>query len=383
MKKVQYVSFLTIVLTIYSLVNLYIFVRGWQAMPHGTFRVCYVIVFLFVASCFITGRILERRFAVSGLTDILIWIGSFWLAAMLYFVLVLIVIDLARLVNFIAPYYPSFITRDYPRAKFMTSLIATSVVALVVLAGYINAITPRLRTYDIHIPKVVDGPKSVTIAAATDIHLGTMVGASRLEHLVAMVDSLHPDLILLPGDIVDEDIGAHLRNNLGDLLRNLKAPLGVYAVTGNHEFYSGVERACAFLTDHNVTMLRDTAIRVNGFYLVGREDRSKRGFGPGRKTLPELMALVDPKLPIIMMDHQPFELEKVAEAGVDLQISGHTHNGQLWPFNYITDRVYELSWGYKKIGNTNFYVSCGYGTWGPPVRSGNRPEVIAFRLTFD
>lgn len=384
MKKVHFISFFVIILTIYGLVNLYIFVRGWQAIPPGSpYRLWYLIVFLFVASCFITGRFLERV-ALSVFTDALIWIGSFWLAAMLYFVLALVVLDLARLINAIVPYYPSFITDNYPRTKQCAAIITSGVVAVIVIAGYINAVSPRIKTLDIHIPKVVTGPKTVTLVAASDIHLGTLVGRSRLGHLVAMVDSLHPDIVLLPGDIVDEDLGPVIRENLGELLREIKAPLGVYAVTGNHEYIGGVERACAYLTNHNITMLRDTAVKINGFYLVGREDRSKRGLaGHARKSLPELMSEVDARLPIIMMDHQPFELEKVAAAGVDLQLSGHTHQGQLWPFNFITEKVYELSWGYRKIGNTNFYVSCGYGTWGPPVRTGNRPEIVLIKLSFD
>jgi len=91
----------------------------------------------------------------------------------------------------------------------------------------------------------------------------------------------------------------------------------------------------------------------------------------------------DPSYPVILMDHQPFNLDKAAEAGVDLQLSGHTHHGQIWPLNYITKAIYEVSWGYKEIGRTQFYVSCGYGTWGPPVRLGNRPEIMNIRIKFE
>jgi predicted MPP superfamily phosphohydrolase len=98
--------------------------------------------------------------------------------------------------------------------------------------------------------------------------------------------------------------------------------------------------------------------------------------------LPELMALVDKKYPVILMDHQPFGLNEAVAESVDFQISGHTHYGQIWPLNYIVDRIYELAWGYKKIAGTHFYVSNGVGTWGPPVRVGNRPEIVNIRLNF-
>jgi len=383
-KKVHLISFFVIVLTIYSLVNLYIFIHGWQALPQGSsYRTWYVVAFLFVSLCFIAGRILERV-SPSVFTDVLIWIGSFWPAAMLYFFLAVVILDLARLVNSIFPYYPSFITDNYARVKQLTAIVVSGLVIVVVIAGFINAVIPRIRTLDIHIPKVVAGSKVVNIVAVSDIHLGTMIGRLRLSHLVDNIDRLHPDLVLFPGDIVDEDLGPVIRKNLGEMLRDIKTPLGVYAVTGNHEYIGGVERACDYLTSHNITMLRDTAIKVNGFYLMGREDRSMRGFArKQRKPLAELMSLVDTRLPVILLDHQPFELEEVAATGIDLQISGHTHNGQLWPLNFITARIYELSWGYKKIGNTNLYVSCGYGTWGPLARTDSYPEIVNIKLSFD
>ena len=131
--------------------------------------------------------------------------------------------------------------------------------------------------------------------------------------------------------------------------------------------------------------MRDTSLLIDQrFYLVGRDDRDKSRFtGKKRKELGELMQHVDLSRPVILMDHQPFNLEKARELGVDLQVSGHTHHGQLWPFNYITNAIYELSYGYKQIGQTHFYVSTGFGTWGPPVRLGNRPEIVQIKLIFD
>jgi predicted MPP superfamily phosphohydrolase len=165
----------------------------------------------------------------------------------------------------------------------------------------------------------------------------------------------------------------------------IKSKLGVYAITGNHEYIGGVESAVKYLKEHGIKELRDTCVLIdNRFYLVGREDRDRPRFtGKPRHELSDLMQQVDRSYPVILMDHQPFNLDRTVDQGVDLQLSGHTHHGQLWPFNYITSAMYEISCGYKKIGQTHFYVSTGFGTWGPPVRLGNRPEIVQITLTFD
>ena len=131
-------------------------------------------------------------------------------------------------------------------------------------------------------------------------------------------------------------------------------------------------------------MLLDEVITLpNGIQLVGRNDHSAGRGAYGPKPLAELITGIDREKPIVVMNHQPFNLQEAADAQVDLHLSGHTHNGQLWPFNYITKAMFELSWGYLKKGDTHFYVSSGYGTWGPSVRTGNRPEVVIFKLKFD
>jgi predicted MPP superfamily phosphohydrolase len=258
-------------------------------------------------------------------------------------------------------------------------------VALIVIAGFINALKPRVKTLDLEIHKNVNPMKALNIVVASDIHLGTLICKSRLERIVEKINSLNPDLVLLPGDVVDEDLGPVIRENLGEMLRTIWSKYGVIAITGNHEYIGGVEEACQYLTDHGITMLRDSSMKIdNSITIVGREDASIKQFAyTRRKSLEELMENVDTSRPVILMDHQPFRLEEAGKNGVDLQLSGHTHHGQLWPFNFVTKKVYELSWGYKKKGNTHFYVSSGVGTWGPPIRTGNRPEIVNIRLRFE
>ncbi len=266
----------------------------------------------------------------------------------------------------------------------MLVLGVSFVVAIAIVAGYYNAKNPRLKTLEIHIPKSADSLRTLDVAVASDIHLGTIIGNGRLKRIVDKINSLHADLVLFPGDIVDEDLAPVIQQNLGETLRTIKAKYGVFAVTGNHEYIGGVEDACKYLTDHGIRVLRDEVVTVDGsITLVGREDRSSSQFaGKKRKPLMELMANVDKRFPIILMDHQPIGLNEAVDAGVDLQLSGHTHHGQIWPFNWITEAIYEVSWGYKKKNQTQFYVSSGVGTWGPPVRLGNTPEIINLRITF-
>jgi predicted MPP superfamily phosphohydrolase len=288
-------------------------------------------------------------------------------------------------VNLIVPFFPSALVTPTDQTKLLLFALLTSGVGIVVALGAWNAARPRLKNLRLHIAKDGRQLPSIRIAVASDIHLGTIVSTRRLKRIVGMINELQPDLVLLPGDVVDEDLAPVIRYNLGETLRTIKARYGVIAITGNHEYIGGVEAAVRYLQEHGMVVLRDNAVLIaNSLYIIGREDRSIGQFAGGRRIpLADLMKDVDRSFPLILMDHQPFHLEEAEQAGVDMQLSGHTHHGQLWPFNYITNKVYEVSWGYKQKGNTHIYVSCGVGTWGPPVRTGNRPEILMIELTFD
>lgn len=376
----MFALFFSIVLLIYFFINFYIYKRGMLLIHDGSnLRIWVSLSFWVVVASYVFGRVIER-FALSWFTDILTWIGSFWLAAMLYFFLIVIVVDVLRLTDLVFNWFPSY----FSTGQFKSALLYSSIgiVALIVIIGHINAVNPSIRNLNIDINKKANGLKELRIAMISDIHLGTVIGPRRLTRLIAEIEKLKPDLILLAGDVVDEDLQPVIRHNLGETLLRLKAPMGVYAITGNHEYIGGVAQAVKYLEEHNIKFLRDSSILIdNAFYLVGREDRSKN-YNGRRKEIADIINGNDPDLPVIMMDHQPFELDKVAEANVDVQFSGHTHHGQLWPLNYITEAMYEVSMGFKIKGKTHFYVSNGYGSWGPPVRIGNRPEIVYTTIRF-
>jgi predicted MPP superfamily phosphohydrolase len=384
MKLLNFVVFFTVFFTVYGSANYYIFIRGWQALPNDTqLKIPYVGVFLFLALSYIAGRILGK-YTVCGLSQWLTWVGSFWFGIIVYLFLILVAVDLLRLSNYFFHWFPLWITNNSDRAKQLTALTTIAITSVVMVSGYLNALHPRIRRIDIDIPTSNEKRESLTIALVTDIHLGTIINNSRLAYMVDMINDLHPDIVLLAGDIVDEDIRPVIEDNMGETLRNIRSRYGSYAVTGNHEYYGGVEESVRYLTEHGVTVLRDTAITIDErFVLVGREDRTLTQMtGRARKPLAQIIAGVEKNLPIIMMDHQPFGLYRAAQNKIDLQVSGHTHNGQLWPIQFITRMIFDLSWGYKKVGTTHCYVSCGYGTWGPPVRSGNQPEVVQITIHF-
>lgn len=374
--------FFGIVFTIYGLINYYIIRRGLSIVP-AEYKTVFLIAAIFIASSYIAGRLIENVW-ISPISIVLVWMGSFWLAIMAYTFLFLIVIDLFRLINHIIPFFPSFITSNIEQSKRIVAIVVGVLVLSSVVGGYINTKMIVIKKYSIDIKKKAGELKSLNLAVASDLHLGTINSYEFMYNVSEKINKLNPDVILLAGDIIDEDLGPVIKYDVGEHLQRLKAKYGVYAVTGNHEFIGGAEPAVEYLEKHNINVLRDKALKIDdAFYIVGREDRASRQFsGKQRKELSDIIKEVDKSLPIIMMDHQPFNLEQASQNGVDLQLSGHTHNGQLWPFNYIVEKVYELAWGYRLINNTHYYVSCGVGGWGPPIRTGSRPEIINIKLNF-
>lgn len=383
--KLNFLIFFAVVFTVYGLVNFYIFIRGMQALPpQSGLKPYYITVFLILSLSYLAGRILEKYW-LSPVSDVLTWTGSFWLAAMIYFLIIVLLLDLTRVSNHVFHFLPGKTDLKYTNLKFYTFIFSVALVSVIVLTGYINARYTVIKDLNIEIGKKAGELKQLKIALASDIHLGTIVGANRFGQMVEKINSLEPDIVLLAGDVIDEDIEPVLRHNIGETLLNIKSKYGVYAVTGNHEYIGGVDEAVKYLCEHNVKMVRDTVIKIaDSFYLAGREDKDReRFYGKPRKPLDEILKGIDKSLPLIVMNHQPFELKEAKELGVDLHLSGHTHHGQLFPANLITKMIYEISYGYRQEGATNFYVSCGAGTWGPPIRIGNRPEIVNIILNFE
>lgn len=215
------------------------------------------------------------------------------------------------------------------------------------------------------------------IVGVSDLHLGYTIGRVELARWVDMINQEGADLILIAGDVVDNDIRPILEEGMQHELSRLNARLGVYAVLGNHEYIGNEASARFFFEQTSIKLLRDEAELVaDELYIVGRDDRTNRN----RRSLEELLSPLDHSRPILVLDHQPRELDEVARLGVDFQFSGHTHRGQVFPANILVDRMYELSHGYLAKGKSHFYVSSGLGIWGGKFRIGSQSEYLVLTL---
>ncbi len=373
--------FLTVVLAIYSLTNIYIFLKGYYTIPApGNFRILYSVIFIVLALTFIAGKILEARHS-SVLSDILNIIGGFWMAFMLYGFLFLFLSDIISLILRLV----GIVSNDNILLFRKWSFVSTIALSFILITGgFINAIIPNVKEYDITINKSAGEIKDFRIAAVSDIHLGSIIRKRSIMKLSGILKTLQPDLVLLLGDIVDGEIGPVLRDDLLKYFTCPKCNDGLYAITGNHEFIGGAKRTIPYIESKGIRILKDEVVTLEGgIQLVGRLDRdSRRFYGKDRLSLEELMKQVDTAKPVILLDHQPFKLDESEKNGIDLQLSGHTHNGQMWPLNHVTRWIYELSYGYMKKGNTHYIVSSGFGIWGPRIRSGSRSEVLLINIKF-
>ena len=363
----------------YLIGSLYIFVRGWQSLEiFGRRRVWFAVIFWSVVLLFAATR---QGVVSDSLYDICYMIGFTTLAAVLYGFLILLVMDILRIIGWATNIRPDFIYRNYRFTKAVMFGTVCLALSAILMGGYCNAHRLRATHLTIAVNKKAGQLGSLRVAMASDIHMGNVHGRKTIARMVNTINEQRPDIILLVGDIFDGSPETVIKNDMGIELRQLRSKYGVYFVNGNHE-RTGERGQIAFdyLISHGIQPLLDSLVLIDGsFYLVGRKDRSTHE----RKSIPELLNDADMQLPVIMLDHQPYNLEEAEQAGVDLQLSGHTHHGQMFPLNYITRKIYEHDWGFLQKGKTNFYISCGVGTWGPPIRTAGHSEVVIIDLEFE
>ncbi|MFD2877701.1 metallophosphoesterase [Paenibacillus rhizoplanae] len=329
-------------ITIYALIVFYIGWSGWgwiKPVVSGRFRLFYIIALIFLASSLILSRV------VAG-SAVLSVIGSYWLAV---FSLLLMLLPLVHLTVWLTK-----LVRLPRRAVQKWSGILT-LVALVSLLGYgsYNAYSPVVRSYEVQIDKPGPASGKLHIVMASDMHFGYLSGKRHAERMVQEINALHPDLILLPGDIVDDDVRPYKEKGLGAVLAKLEAPLGVYASLGNHDrFKGGTEEIISLLKESGMQVLYDEDVEVGGWLtLIGRKDYSDKE----RAKLADLTKDIDHSKPVFMLEHQPVEFGIAEEQGIDLMVSGHTHRGQIAPANLITSRVFENDWGVPEEGAASYH----------------------------
>ena len=378
------IIFLVVSLLLYGFLNGYIIKRGLQAFSSRSVgRLLFVAVFSFLILSFPLSRIINGQFS-HRLSQILAVPGIYYLAFMFYLFLLLFLKDLIRwsCLLFQQPVKTSSWLSVSNTASFTVIL---SVSLIIIFSGHLNAIRPVVKTLHLQVDKTADSRTGLRAVMLSDIHLGMYNRSNRLEALVRKINELNPEIVFFAGDIVDEAIGAEEEEKMVRLMKGIRAPLGLFACPGNHEYYGGLEKNISYLERAGVQELLDKALKIDGsFYVIGRKDRAALRFGDRRASLPAIMAAdqVEPSLPLIVLDHQPIGLEEAERTGLDLLLCGHTHAGQLFPLNIINKLIYEKNWGYLKKGQTHIYVTSGAGTWGPAVRTGSRSEIVLLELSF-
>ncbi len=316
------------------------------------------------------------------------WPAFIWMAIAFMLFLCLVAIDslvlLARLTSRLAkpdpvdPNRRAFLARLFGGVAFTASSCATGVGVGEAL-GLI-----QVKTVDVslsRLPKAMDG---FVIVQITDLHVGYTIAREYVRSVVERVNQQVPDLIAITGDMVDGQV-PDLRHAVAPLA-DLKARHGVFFVTGNHEYYAGVEQWVQHCTRLGMRVLRNECVPINwgavGFDLAGIDDYNASRFGGGHGAdLPRAVTGRDTKRELVLLAHQPRQVHDAVQHGVGLQLSGHTHGGQLWPWHYVAKlQQGGLLSGLSKHGHTQLYISCGTGYWGPPVRIGAPPEITRIVL---
>ncbi len=355
----RFAVFLAIALAVWLVQHIYVGWRLWplpaiaSAVGHRAMVAVLVAGFLsyplgrilYAAGWHAAGRALEYAGAV--------WMGTlFLLFASLLFV------DVVTL--------GGFVLRPWVGA-LRTAAVALSVVAAA--AGLISArLGPRVVRLEVPMATLPQAADGLTIAHLSDVHLGTILGPSFLERLIGRTRALEPDLVVITGDLVDGDAG--VVEEMVPQMRELRAPKGVFAVLGNHEFYAGRDRSRALLEGAGFSVLDNASEElVPGLFLAGVPDaRGSAQTGPAEADLEAALAGVGEDAAVVLLQHAPEAEARAAAAGVGLMLNGHTHGGQLWPFHYFVQRVYPHLAGVYRVNGMTQVVSRGSGQWGPPMR---------------
>lgn len=295
------------------------------------------------------------------------WLSGLWIALMYY----LLLLAALHLLLFAAG---RIFRLNIPHHK--TAAAAVACIALFIAWGSWQAFNPVIRTETVTTDKLPAGA-SCRIAFVTDLHFGEILGRSYADGLVQRLNGLSPDIVLIAGDLLDEQIAFVERENTLDALDSLKAPLGIYACFGNHDYLDRPAVWQQTLERHGIKILRDAQTVLPGnIKITGLNDYSR---SRGTEALQRL-STDNSRYYNILLDHQPRRMDAASAAGYDLYLSGHTHTGQLFPNRFITKRMYKLDYGRADFGGMTAITSDGYGFWGPPVRTEMRPEIVLIEL---
>lgn len=358
--------FLIVFLLIYNAIIFYIahMTRKW-IFPNQTalFKIIYFILFFLLSNILVFGFLFD--------TSSIRAIGFYWMA--IFYVLFLTV-PILHIILFAT----RFTQLKTVKVERWTGWLVLLMLVVIMGYGSYNAYNPIVRTYEVKINQDNEQENTLNVVMASDMHFGLLSGKNHATRMVEEINRLQPDLVLFPGDIVDDSIHEYVKQGMVDIIANIESTYGVYASLGNHD-KGDIPELIETLENSNINVLYDETIEIaDSVTLVGRKDKTEKD----RLPLSELMKEVDPSMPIILLDHQPYELEIADQQGVDLLVSGHTHRGQLAPFQFITQSIYENDWGYIQKEELHSVVTSGFGFWGPPIRTNSQSEIVHIQLHY-
>ncbi|WP_124727580.1 metallophosphoesterase [Staphylospora marina] len=377
MSKAGTVLAVAVISALYAGVNVYVgrkllvWLRLLFPDLNGT---AFTIIYACFALSFVTA-ILPLPSSVKGIMS---WTGSYWLGLFVYLLLFFLATDLILFLGKLLKIIP---VPTPLHVQFIAGLIVLLATAGFVSYGLYNANQIKHVSYDIRLNKSAD----MKIVLISDLHLGAVNSEKRLSDMVKKINALQPDLVAMAGDIFNDDYHAIKDpERASELLRSIQTKYGVYACLGNHDSGKTFDQMVGFLERSNIKLLNDDSVTIDDkLVLFGRVDPSPiGGFGGlSRKEIKNKIAAVNPELPIVVMDHTPANLEQYGN-DVDLILSGHTHRGQIFPFNFVTNAIFEVDYGYYRRGDAgpHVIVTSGVGTWGMPMRVGSNSEIVSIHL---
>lgn len=349
---------------IYLLANGYLY---WKSLQVLTFlpvwaRVVFSILFWILAFSLFASMAFRNASIPSSVLGFMYNAGSVWMVFLLYSVLLLIAADIAGI----------FIPSVHPAMRFVFPATCC-----LLIYGYLNYRSPHVEEVEVRLEKSLECG-TLTAVCISDVHLGFGTGPKALERYVRLINDQKPDVIFIAGDLIDNSIEPVVNQPFAEVLDKLEAPSGIYMVPGNHEYISDIDACAGYLKEHTrIRLLRDSVVTLPcGLQIVGRDDRANKR----REPLKDLLLKTDADRPVIVLDHQPYGLAETDSLGVDIQLSGHTHRGQVWPLTVLVDRMYEQSHGYRKWNHSHIFVSSGLSLWGPPFRIGSDSDLFVMKI---
>lgn len=388
---------------IYFLVNGYLLFRilNWAGTCAPVFkkksvRITVILVYAFFAFSILIAFVMPDGQA----RRIMKLISNYWLGVLLYLVLTVMAAEIARLILCLLQRKS---IRKIHSEKLFSAIGAAcaAVVTLFSIWGIINAGIIRVTPYEIAVGKSAGDLESLNVVLIADLHLGYNIGIAHMARMVELINEQDADLIVIAGDIFDNEYEAlEDPEELAEILNGMEAKYGVYACYGNHDIqepilagftFNGEDGKSSspemdqFMEKSNIRLLKDEAVLIDdSFYLYGRPDYERPGLGDDERKAPEeITAELDLAKPVIVIEHEPRELEELAEAGVDVDLCGHTHDGQMFPGNLTIDLMWENACGYLKKDQMHNIVTSGVGLFGPNMRVGTRAEICPIKVRFN